>query len=305
MPACHGDDSGAASACSPLIYDSDDRIDVGSAADMEWSDWSDRCVVSLIPKEFLGPEGPGVVALSAPLQAVQFNLCPEVAGGAEPAASVCTGVLFGDSTVLTAAHCANYCADLAFVRGYRREPSGELRTLAEADVFRCSAAVLVAASVEADGPQVDMAWLSLDHATDMPCLPRVRAGGVSTGERLVVLGTPLGAPIKMDQGAYVRDARAGQTDYFLAASDTFIGSSGSSVFDSEKRLIGYMVGGGEDFILDQDRQCQLPRTVTVPAREPGERTAFLEQALAALCRVEPEHPACGLERERSGCGAGR
>ena len=63
----------------------------------------------------------------------------------------------------------------------------------------------------------------------------------------MVIGHPVGLPLKISAGASVRDAS--KVGYFVADLDTFGGNSGSPVFNTATKLIeGILVRGDDDFL---------------------------------------------------------
>ena len=78
------------------------------------------------------------------------------------------------------------------------------------------------------------------------------------GEKLYLGGYPSGLPLKMAGGARVRNNRG--ENYFLANLDSFEGNSGGPVFNSKGDFVeGILVGGEEDYVWSDRRECFKPK----------------------------------------------
>jgi MYXO-CTERM domain-containing protein len=100
---------------------------------------------------------------------------------------------------------------------------------------------------------------------------------------LVINGYPTGLPLKIDDGANVRDARADTLDFFVANLDTFGGNSGSGVFDdTTKQLVGILVRGEVDYVFDPEAECDRVNVCPNDGCS-GEDSTYAFRALEALC----------------------
>ena len=93
----------------------------------------------------------------------------------------------------------------------------------------------------------DYALIQLDRkVAGHKALAIDRGQNLKKGDKMMVIGHPVGLPLKISAGAAVRDAS--QQGYFVTDLDTFGGNSGSPVFNTATRLIaGILVRGDEDF----------------------------------------------------------
>ena len=74
------------------------------------------------------------------------------------------------------------------------------------------------------------------------------------GDELYVIGHPAGLPLKVADGARVRQIK---DEHFVANLDTYGGNSGSAVFSMETdKVVGLLVRGETDFVWDSEHQCK-------------------------------------------------
>jgi hypothetical protein len=125
-----------------------------------------------------------------------------------------------------------------------------------------------------------------------------------TGERATVIGYPSGLPVKVDRGATILDAREAEADYLSLASDTFIGSSGSGVFNRQNELEAIVVRGGADYEYSPEADCYISRRIPeLQALENGEHASYVSPAVASLC--ESGWASNRLCHRSSWCGDGQ
>jgi hypothetical protein len=79
-------------------------------------------------------------------------------------------------------------------------------------------------------------------------------GSVTVGEEMVVVGYPSGLPLKVADGAIVRNTD--HPSYFVFNGDTFQGNSGSPVIHAKTGEIeGILVRGDRDYLFDSTKGC--------------------------------------------------
>jgi S1-C subfamily serine protease len=105
-------------------------------------------------------------------------------------------------------------------------------------------------------PGADYAVIKLDRkvAGRQPLLVN-RFSKLAPGDKLFVIGHPVGLPLKVAVNAVVRDASP--KFFFMTDLDTFSGNSGSAVFNVGNNLIeGILVRGDIDF-EDSSAGCKV------------------------------------------------
>jgi hypothetical protein len=285
-----------------VVYGTDGRIDVSQEPDPALTALAQGSTAALIaPWNLRFPADGTVTVKAAPLSSWD-DYCPGTPFLDQPTAATCGGVLIDDDLLLTAAHCLSRvpnCRSYDYVFDYAESQPGAVDPLTRTQVYGCrTVAVSFESAPDAD-THLDYAVVQLDRPVDASLAPvNVEpSAALSAGDAVVVIGYPSGLPVKIDP-ASVLDPRAATLDYFLLASDTFDGSSGSGVFDTSDNLIGVFARGTTDFV---DRgSCRAIRVVTTPDPASGESATYLQPALDALCaagwpsaRLCGRAPACG------------
>lgn len=298
-----------AGAQSKSIYGNDDRLDYFEAAPA-MRQLADS-VVSLWPSKQVKFEG-GEARLATIGFGDALNLCPGEKFREQPIGAFCSGTLVGEDIVLTAGHCITdeaSCADARFVFGYNIDTEGgqARTTVPQKDVYSCKRIIkrdldkqasgiigtgiaIINALLNRAGP--DFAVIQLDRKVEgRRPLPVNRAGDLKAGDRIFVIGHPVGLPVKVAGNASVRttDPKA----FFLTDLDTFGGNSGSAVFNARTNKIeGILVRGGTDFV-DSPAGCKVQYKVGQ-----GEGKGEAVTKMAKVKKYIPElgsHKAAGLD----------
>ncbi len=290
---------GVSESRQPIVYGSDDRVEVVDYDSPRLAAMMRRRVGALIPDYSVLPDGDGYRIIGPTL--AETGICPDEPHAQQLAVSGCTALRLSEDRIVTAGHCftSGWLTDVFFVTGYwlgadypkiRAEDvhevdevlihvDGELEVNPSADY----AVARLTRPIVDDGVEIEL-------AKDLP----------SQGESVIVAGTSEGLPLKVDDGASV--IRRLGTRAFELTSDTFVGGSGSPVFDREGALRGMVVGGGADYELDEAGNCLRPRVVegTPDTAEIAVAASVLEAALEADGRLREESCAlAGLGRQRS------
>ena len=252
------------------IYGNDDRQDYFEAS-VPMRKLSDS-VVSFWKSKYVTVAGD-----KASLKTVNFGdavgLCPGQKFAEQPIGAFCSGTLVGEDLVMTAGHCITdqaKCEDARIVFGYNVDKLGGAAntTVPAANVYSCKSIVSRAldtnptpASLQANGgPGADYAIIKLDRkvAGRRP-LPVSRLAAPAKGDKLFVIGHPVGLPLKVAGNATVRDASP--KFFYRTDLDTFGGNSGSAVFSVRNNLIvGILVRGDVDFV-DSPAGCKVASVV--------------------------------------------
>ena len=263
-----------ARAESKSIYGDDNRLDYFEAAPAMRT-LADS-VVSLWPSKQVTPEA-GAFSLRTIGFGEALNLCPGEKFREQPIGAFCSGTLVGEDIIMTAGHCITddaSCADARFVFGYNIDNgAGKARTAVQTkDVYTCKriikrdldrqAAGLVNTGIVIIGallgkqPGPDYALIQLDRKVEgRKPLPINRNKDLKAGDRIFVIGHPVGLPLKVAGDAGVRTTEP--KSFFLTDLDTFGGNSGSAVFNaSTNKIEGILVRGGTDFV-DSPAGCKV------------------------------------------------
>lgn len=249
---------GLSSAGYKSIYGDDNRLDY-FAASGGMQTLSDS-VVSFWEASSIETLNPGGVKLKTVNFGDRMKLCPAEKFREQPIGAFCSGSLVGPDLVMTAGHCVTTeeeCKNTKLVFGYaiKTEGAAAVTAMPSSEVYTCSKIVTrflggEPGSVNPAGQTLgpDYALIQLDRkVTGHKPLAINRGTALKAGDAVFVIGHPVGLPLKIADGARVRDFS--KTGYFTADLDTFGGNSGSPVFNARTNLIeGILVRGDTDFV---------------------------------------------------------
>jgi hypothetical protein len=280
-----------------IVYGQDNRRDLYEYSEEPFATIARESVVTLMYRSSLDATNPNSFGFFAPTLGDSQGLCDGERFATQPVPGFCSGTLIGPDLVLTAGHCVNdfSCPRISTVFNFSQQSANQLRPVPIADVFNCARVV---ARVENDS--LDYAVIQLDR----PATPRftpatVRTGplGLGEGAPLVMIGSPSGLPIKIDDGGRIRDPDDG--NFFIATTDSFGGNSGSGVFDAQTGdLVGILTSGDVDYV--RDGRCFR---VNVCGEDEcgGENSVRASIAISGFCSAATDEELCG---SRSVCGDG-
>ena len=291
--------SGALFACStlsaaelaetraPLIHGADDRRDLYAVEDVEVRRLALSSTVALLPPGSVTSTATGSLAFGSETLTDVFDLCDSEPFVWQPSLAICSGVLLDDDLVVTAAHCVTFlpCEDQRWVFGYAILNEGARPELDEGALYRCRSVPVRAYGTTSDGRRLDFAVVQLDRPVSLERrVPTTTIQPMPTGERATVIGYPSGLPVKVDRGATILETREAEADYLGLASDTFIGSSGSGVFNRQNELVAIVVRGGEDYEYSPESHCYVSRRIAEgQALGNGEHASYVSPAVTSLC----------------------
>lgn len=183
-----------------------------------------------------------------------YPLCKDENFLEQPSLGFCTGVLIAPDKVLTAGHCFNShndCKSTQLTFGWSLTKAQQ-KNLPPADVYNCQNII---AQKNSPSKGIDYAIIQLDRAVPN-VQPVVIAKEITQkkGEPLLSLSYPLGLPLKKDLGHVLEDNP--DKNLFKVAVDTFSGSSGSPLFNSQGELVGILSMGMEDILEDDIYRVQ-------------------------------------------------
>ena len=234
------------------IYGADNRIDVYQETDPQ-RQASASAVCALISTNILTDAGDGTYVLdTAAATADYLPLCEDDPFSGQPIAAMCTGFMVGEDLITTAGHCVleglfDCLIDFRRIRvvfGFEMlDPATPVTVFTQDQVY--SVSEIIAAELNWFNDR-DFAVLRLDRPITAPGaepLPLRDNGRVQIGEKVGVIGHPLGLPLKLAFGADTQVYAAPQ-DYsgtgdivFFTNFDACAGNSGSPVFNQETGVV--------------------------------------------------------------------
>jgi V8-like Glu-specific endopeptidase len=275
-----------ASDTERIVYGTDDRTEPyeDETSPSSLADAASNSTAVIVFQSDVQTSDDGSVRLdSGTLQDV-YGVCATEHYADQPSAGFCTAMLVEPDVVLTAGHCLALmsCPRLALVFGFQYDSPGVLHHLTSSDVYGCAEVLLSKVSDLADSQVLDYAFIRLDRPVAPPLRPlRLDHSGaaLAEGSAVSLVGHGGGLPTKIARHGVVTDGRPEPRDYFLATVDNYSGGSGSGVFDSQNRLVGIAVRGGDDFRTSGDG-CQV--SIRNDSGK-GEQITYASRATEALC----------------------
>ncbi|NUN07386.1 MAG: trypsin-like peptidase domain-containing protein [Bdellovibrio sp.] len=201
----------------------------------------------------LNKSGKDYVIKSLPLRQ-QYPLCEDEKFLDQPAVGNCSGVLIAPNKVLTASHCfraTDSCAQSFFIFAWNLKKAQEA-SLSVSEVFKCKTIISHSLNTKKG---IDYAVVELDRPVPgVAPVPIASSQNLKVGEAVVSYSHPLGLPLKRDIGKVLETNSA--SGFLKVAVDTFNGSSGSPLFNSQGQLIGILSSGMDDFLEDDIYRVQ-------------------------------------------------
>ncbi len=256
------------SAAGPkVIYGEDDRIDVFQETDPDILMYAASTCGLISTGDLSGPaNGQYTVSTSTFLNG---NACQDEPFRDQPTAPFCSGFMVGPDLIATAGHCIENQNDLQgtyFVFGYEMTDANTLRTTF--DENRVYEGVEIVSRALNSQTLSDYAIIRVDRTITSPGAQPLairRAGSVSVGTPVGVIGHPTGLPKKIAFGAQTLVRDSSNEIFFMSNLDTYGGNSGSPVFNQNSGVVeGILVRGQTDYISQGGclRSNELANTVS-------------------------------------------
>lgn len=231
-----------------VIYGSDGRLDLFQTSDDRLKLLA-RSTTALIKSSDLTLNGNETVIRGQNF-GTSRNLCSSEKFREQNTSAFCSGFLVRPDVIVTAGHCIEDMVDCnatKFVFGFAVQQAGILPSkVPTQDVYSCLEVIKTfQVSSGADYAVIRLDRRVLDRE---PLRMRNVAteGQVAIGEELIVIGHPVGLPLKITTGGKVRSNS--HSDFIVANVDTYGGNSGSAVFNARSGLVeGILVRGEADF----------------------------------------------------------
>ncbi|MCA9410682.1 MAG: trypsin-like peptidase domain-containing protein [Candidatus Omnitrophica bacterium] len=237
-----------------VIYGEDDRLDYYQVDDPSLRMLADSTAI-MVQLSGVADTGNGFRFTSRETLS-DNNVCPEEPFYDQPTPGFCSAFLVAPNLVATAGHCVSSLnvTNMAFVFGFQMlDGKTPVTEFDYEDVYFGAELFAKQGSTCTN----DWALIRLDRPVEgrAPLAVR-REGKVPDNQDLVVIGYPVGLPVKISGGAKVRSNTGFRI--FVANLDTYQGNSGSAVFNADTLEVeGILVCGETDFVLDSSQGCRV------------------------------------------------
>ena len=229
-----------------LIYGEDNRKEPEAYSDVYIKSLS-RSVAAMIPLKNLKKTSRGYkVDKNVKSLKETYNFCEGERFNEQPTAAICTGFLVAPNIMVTAGHCYSNqklnCDETLWVFDYKNSESKEFP---KKNIYRCKK--VIAQKLENDSG-LDFTIVELDREVTERKPLTLSHQKPTVGIPLVLMGHPMGLPLKISDGGEVL---ALKETFFQANLDSFEGNSGSPVFNKGNGEVeGILVRGNQDYTMD-------------------------------------------------------
>jgi len=225
------------------IWYEDHRMDCFGITD-ELVKKNANSVAAIVFEKNLLHEKNGYSTLKVKNYGKSFNLYEGEAFRDQPAAvgRMCTGFLVKKDVIATAGHCAceKTVTDLRIVFGYQMlNPYNAVTQIPQENIYR--GVKIIHKVLNREVNKSDWALVQLDREVEGKEIVAMSQDEITFEQSIYVMGYPSGLPLKYAPGAKVRGF---EDAFFTADLDTYMGSSGSPVFNADTHeVIGIVVHG--------------------------------------------------------------
>lgn len=251
-----------------LIYGIDNRTEVDDYQDERFREKSSSIALRVSKKRLTVDRNDEnrILFPNIELENAMPHLCKDERFIKQVSLGQCSGFLVGPSTLVTAGHCVptpKECANNQWVFGFKEG----VTELTKSQVYSCKS--ITSQRYVYDEKEVsDYAVIELDRDVSgyVPLKLRKR-GHAFIKTPLVVIGHPIGLPMKITDGAVIGrlndienqkkwTSLKLRSNYFTANLDAYFGNSGSPVFNKTNGQVeGILIQGAEDFTYNPQKDC--------------------------------------------------
>jgi S1-C subfamily serine protease len=180
--------------------------------------------------------------------------CSQERFGNQKTGGFCSGFLVGKDVIITAGHCGKTEDDIqntVYIFGFQATSETDTGTTSFHDNQVYFGKELIAHDLSDTG---DFAIVRVDRPVTSPdaeALTFSTSDNPTIGSNLGVIGYPSGLPVKIafgDETILIRD----KDPWLISNLDTYGGNSGSAVFNNHGQVVGILVSGAKDYVLETD-----------------------------------------------------
>lgn len=240
---------------SKVVYGDDNRQDLFDVANPMYLRLS-KATAALFPQGVVSPMTNGDYFIQTTKYGEEFKLCPDERFFNQRVAAFCSAFLVAPDVMATAGHCItneDSCAKTTVVFNYAYTfPDRHVDRADKENVFHCKKLLHRQYTKSA----IDFALIKLDRPVKgITPLKLRRAEKVDENAEFVVMGYPMGLPLKITDQAYLRKNEL-KKGFFTINSDTYQGNSGSAVINASTGVVeGILVRGAKDLIKNRELKC--------------------------------------------------
>ena len=251
-----------------VIYGQDNRHEIEYYGDRDFIEKS-QAVAMRVYRKRLSEDRDNPDRILFPkttLGGTMKDLCPDERFLEQRNPGDCSGFLVGPKTLVTAGHCMadeSECTNFRWVFGYKLG----VEEFSAKQVYSCKK-IISQKLVYSEKEVNDYAVIELDReVVNTTPLKTRKLGQVLYYTPLVVIGHPLGLPMKATDGGVVSRMNdveretpirslLNRANYFTANLDAYAGNSGAPVFNKwTGKVEGILVQGADDFVFNPTRGC--------------------------------------------------
>jgi len=231
---------------SHVIYGNDDRFDYSEINDYELRQLAHSTVALIDHDNMVYDRVFDQYILQNPDPSVQ--LCSNEKFRKQPTWAFCSGSLVAPDIILTAGHCVEdkkTCKGTYFVFDYTfKNLKIPLHSLPAQNVFKCSE-IIYTVNIKNGA---DFALIRLDRTVNNRAVLELADQDPDKTNDLFIIGHPAGYPTKFTMNVKVRSEA--NTDFLVVTADSYVGNSGSSVFDiKDRKIVGVLDRGEKDYTM--------------------------------------------------------